>query len=156
MGAVYSQARERTSRAMAWPCLLCLVLLTSGCANLTPMASLTAEDDVTGSIIGAAAPPSTPPQFPTLGKDDWIVADAALASALDPQGVGAAVAWENPLTGARGSMTPIGAVYEADGLICRAFLAEIGGKAPAQRLQGRGCRGADARWAVSDLKPFGS
>ena len=153
MDAVYRQARERTSRALAWPGLLCLVLLISGCASVAPMVNLS-EEDVTGSIVGPA-PLSTPPQFPTLGKDDWIVAHAALASALDPQGIVATVPWENPLTGARGSMTPVGAVYEADGQTCRAFVAEIGGKAPARRLQGRGCLGADDQWAVSDLKPFG-
>ena len=128
--------------------------MTSGC--LGPMASLTTEEDVTGSLPIGVAPLSMTPAFPALGEDDAVQASAALARALDPQGIVGTVVWENPGSGTRGSMTPIGAVYEADGQLCRAFLAEIGGKAPAQRLQGRGCRGANGQWSVSDLKPFGS
>jgi surface antigen len=114
------------------------------------MSSLMAEDDTTGSIIADRSP------LPALSMEDWTQASAALSLALDPQGAGAAIAWENPASGARGSITPVGAVYEVEGRICRAFLAEIGGKIPARRLQGRGCQGADGQWAVSDLKPFGS
>jgi hypothetical protein len=51
-------------------------------------------------------------------------------------------------------MTPVGPIYAVDGLVCRAFLADLGGKAGALRLQARGCRGADGQWAVSDVKPF--
>jgi hypothetical protein len=46
--------------------------------------------------------------------------------------------------------------YVADGQTCRAFLADIEAKAPARRLQGRGCRIGDGPWVVSDLKPFAS
>ncbi len=91
-----------------------------------------------------------------LSAEDWAIASKALAGALDPQGAGSAVAWENAASGMRGAMTPVGAVYDADGQTCRAFLAEISGRAPAQRLQGRGCREGQGAWAVSDLKPFGT
>jgi hypothetical protein len=153
MRSVYRQTRERTSQALAWTALLCLVLTTGGCMNAGPMASFMAEDDVTGSIStpGAGAAP-----LPLTNPDDWAPVRAALAQALDPQGGGAVATWENPGTGARGSILPVGAVYEADGQMCRAFVAEIDGKAPARRLQGRGCRGVDGQWTVSDLKPFGS
>ncbi len=158
MSAVYSQARKGASHALARAGLLCLALAASGCAGVTPFASLTASDDVTGSIPSAtptaAAPPSPAPM--ALSPDDWGYAQGALARALDPQGPAAAVAWSNPASGQRGEITPVGAVYVAEGQVCRAFLAEIAGHEPLRRLQGRGCRGSDGLWSISDVKPFGA
>jgi len=117
------------------------------------MSSLMADEDVTGTISKPAAGASP---VPIISLDDWIPVRAALAIALDPQGSGAVAMWENPVTGARGSIMPVGAIYEVEGQMCRAFLAEIVSKAQARRLQGRGCRAGDGQWAVSDLKPFAS
>ena len=155
MGAVYRQSRQRTSRAVARMALLCLVLTTGGCMNAGPMASLMTDEDVTGSIQVAASGLSASP-LPLLSPDDWTAASKALDAALDPQGSGVAVVWENPASGKRGTMTAVGATYAADGLTCRAFLADIGVGAPDRRLQGRGCRTEGGQWAVSDLKPFSS
>jgi hypothetical protein len=124
------------------------------------MVSQMTEDDVTGTISAASSSPASlsheAPPIPAPSAQDWPIARLALASALDPQGAGAMVSWENPASGARGAITPVGAIYVADGQTCRAFLADIGGKAPARRVQGRGCRDANGQWVVSDLKPFGA
>ena len=152
MRAVYRQSRERASHALAGAAVLCLSLTLGACVS-TPMPGLVSMEDMTGSIP-ASTPEASP--LPVLSGDDWIFASKALASALDPQGVGSAVAWESASSGVHGSMTPVGAVYEADGQTCRAFLAEISGRASMQRLQGRGCRQGRGAWAVSDLRPFGS
>ena len=154
MRAVYGQSRERTSRSLARTIILCLGLGLGGCTSTGPFASLTAGDDVTGSIP-LAAPASTPNQM-ALGPDDWAYAQGALARALDPQGAAVAITWNNPTSGLRGEITPVGAVYVAEGQVCRAFLAEIGGQEPVRRLQGRGCRGSEGLWAVSDVRPFGA
>ncbi len=153
MGAVYSEARNGASHALARAAVLVLALAASGCSGVTPFASLTAADDVTGSI---PAPATVAPAQMSLSPDDWAYAQGALARALDPQGAAAAVAWNNPTSGMRGEITPVGAVYVAEGQVCRAFLAEIGGKEPARRLQGRGCRGSEGLWSISDVKPFGA
>lgn len=150
MRSVYSQSRKRTSRGLAAAALLCLALGLGGCNSTGPMASLVAEDDVTSSI------PAPPPPPPAFNAQDWALASKALEAALDPQGPGGPIVWENAASGARGTMTPVGFVYQSEGQTCRAFLAEIGGKAPGQRLQGRGCREGQGAWVVSDLKPFGS
>jgi len=155
MSAVYSQVRKGASHALARAALLCLSFAVSGCSSVTPFASLTASDDVTGSIpLSASATPASAPM--ALSPDDWGYANGALARALDPQGPAAAVAWSNPASGLRGEITPVGAVYVAEGQVCRAFLAEIEGKEPLRRLQGRGCRGSDGLWSISDVKPFGA
>jgi surface antigen len=156
MSVVYSQVRKGASHALARVAVLCLALAASGCAGVTPFASLAGSEDVTGSIPIAAsvAPTSPPPAQMALSPDDWGYAQGALARALDPQGPATAVPWSNPASGLRGEITPVGAVYVAEGEVCRAFLAEIAGQEPVRRLQGRGCRGSDGLWSISDVKPF--
>ena len=157
MRKVYSHAKKGASHGLARAASLCLALAVSGCAGVTPFASLTQSDDVTGTIPAAApAAPNVAPAQMALSPDDWAYAQGALARALDPQGAATAVTWNNPTSGLRGEITPVGAVYVAEGQVCRAFLAEIAGQEPVRRLQGRGCRGAEGLWAVSDVRPFGT
>ena len=155
MRAVYSQVRKGASHALARTAILCLALTASGCSGVTPFASLAQSDDVTGSIPSSAPVTPAPAQM-ALSPDDWAYAQGALARALDPQGAAVAVTWNNPTSGLRGEITPVGASYVAEGQVCRAFLAEIAGKEPVRRLQGRGCRGAEGLWAVGDVRPFGT
>lgn len=60
-----------------------------------------------------------------LGAEDWRRASAALAVALDPQGNGRPVKWDNPETTLRGSVNPTGLPYVSNDLVCRDFLASI-------------------------------
>ncbi len=106
-------------------------------------------DDITGSIDKPV-----PALSSILDPEDWRRAHAALGVALDPQGNGALVNWDNPQSGVRGTFTPVGQAYPSNDSICRAFLADIGGKAAARQLQGVGCREKDGEWRVSDLKPW--
>ncbi len=110
---------------------------------------MVSNDDVTGSIDRP-----TPSLAAILEPDDWRRAHAALGVALDPQGNGALVNWDNPLSGSRGAFTPVGAAYPSEDRICRAFLTEIGGKAAARQMQGVGCRDKSGEWSVNDLKPW--
>jgi len=89
-----------------------------------------------------------------LDAEDKRRALAALATALDPQGEGGAVAWENPQTSAKGAFTPVGHAYPSDGKICRAFLAEVGAKEPAERLQGTACREKSNDWTLTVIGPW--
>ncbi len=114
-----------------------------------PLPPIISYDDVTGSIDKPA-----PSLASSLDPEDWRRAHAALGVALDPQGNGAPVAWDNPLSGVRGTFSPVGAAYPSDESVCRAFLAEIGGKAAARHLQGVGCRDKAGEWRVADLKPW--
>jgi surface antigen len=103
-------------------------------------------EDVTGSIRKPAV------DLPLrLDAEDRRRAFAALATALDPQGEGAEVTWENPQTGARGGFTPVGLAYPIDGKVCRAFLAEVGGNEQLQRLQGTACRERTNDWSLSQI-----
>lgn len=120
-----------------------------GCSTSIPLPSLLSNDDVTGSIDKPAAELSK-----TLDPEDWRRARAALGVALDPQGSGAIVNWDNPGSGVKGAFTPVGAAFPSGDRICRAFVAEVGGKAPARELQGVGCREKNSDWTIDDLKPW--
>jgi surface antigen len=118
----------------------------SGCATSLRVPSFSAE--VTGSIAAPASPLS-----PSLDPEDWRRAKGAMGLALDPQGNGAPVSWDNPQTGARGGFTPAGAAYARDDKICRAFTAELSGAASAAKLQGTACRDSSGDWTIGALHP---
>jgi hypothetical protein len=127
----------------------------SSCSVAIPVASSNksamwngSPDDATGSI---AKPP--PKLSRRLDTEDVRRATAALSTALDPQGSGASVNWDNPQSGAKGSFTPLGQAYPLDGKICRAFLADVSVGDGAERLQGAACREKTAEWALTEVKP---
>jgi surface antigen len=127
-------------------------LALGGCSIAVPSSSPSAlwrDDDITGSI------PKKPEGLSrTLDAEDSRRATAAMGTALDPQGSGASVNWDNPQSGARGSFTPVGQAYPLDGKICRAFLADVTTKDQQERLQGAACREKTAEWTLQDVKPW--
>jgi surface antigen len=72
--------------------------------------------------------------------------------ALDPQGPGTQVSWDNPDTAMKGSFTPTGAPYVKNDEICRAFSAHLSGPAAAS-LQGAACRPSGGEWTIKEIKP---
>jgi surface antigen len=66
-------------------------------------------------------------------------------------------AWENPETGARGSVTPLAQAYAADdGRTCRDFLASYVNGRTESWLQGAACKAGRGRWEIHSLKPWRS
>ena len=118
--------------------------LASGCSLSFPLPGLTADATPTGSIDRTAALLSR-----SLDPEDLRRARAALAVALDPQGNGARVAWQNPQTGARGAFAALAPPFADQDRVCRTFAGEI---VPAgtgeRRLSGSACRDGDGTWRV--------
>ena len=82
---------------------------------------------------------------------DLVVASAATTTLLDYRDGGP---WENPDTGARGTITPLATPYRDGGIECRDFLASyVHDKAEAW-MQGEACRNGFGRWEVRDFKPW--
>ena len=108
------------------------------------------EPEVTGAITPRAA--VVPTLSPDLNEEDWRRAKSALGLALDPQGPGTLVSWDNPESALKGTFTAKGAPYVKDDEICRAFTAHVSGS-PAQSLQGFACRPSGGDWAIKDIKP---
>jgi surface antigen len=106
------------------------------------------EPEVTGAIASHAAVPLSP----DLNEEDWRRAKAALGVALDPQGPGTQVSWDNPASAMKGSFTPMGAPFVKNDDICRAFAAQLSGPSAAS-LQGTACRPSGGEWAIKDVKP---
>jgi surface antigen len=62
--------------------------------------------------------------------------------------------WENPETGARGSVTPLAQAYSSDGRTCRDFLASYVNGRSESWLQGAACQSGQGRWEIHTLKPW--
>ena len=109
-------------------------------------------DDITGSIARNRAGKPAIKLSKSLDSEDLRRATAALSTALDPQGSGASVKWENPNSGAKGSFTPSGQAFPVEGKICRAFTGEIYSGQDEEKLDGSACREKSDDWALSDVK----
>jgi hypothetical protein len=82
---------------------------------------------------------------------DLAVASAATTTLLDRRDGGP---WENPVTGARGTITPLAAAYRDNGVECRDFLASYVHEKAEAWMQGEACRNGAGRWEVRSLKPW--
>ncbi len=63
--------------------------------------------------------------------------------------------WENPQSGAKGTVTPLADSYRMEGALCRdsssqAYVAE----GEESWMQGEACRGGKGKWEVRRLKPW--
>ena len=108
------------------------------------------DSDLTGSITVPAkdAPPT---------ETDLAFARNAASDVLSKGDKDASQHWENPETGARGSVTPIAQSYAAeDGRKCRDFLASYVNGSTESWLQGAGCQSSHGRWEIHTLKPWRS
>ncbi|HEY0331620.1 MAG TPA: RT0821/Lpp0805 family surface protein [Rhodopseudomonas sp.] len=108
------------------------------------------EGDVTGSI--GAASHAANNDGPT--EADLALARNAASDVLTKGDRDSSQPWENPSTGARGSVTPLASVYSTDGRSCRDFLASFVKDRSESWLQGSGCRTASGQWEIHTLKPW--
>jgi surface antigen len=133
----------------AQACLLgCLAALLAGCSMSFPISPLLgSKEDSTGTIPKA-------PIANLLEPEDWRRAKAALSTALDPQGNGSLVGWDNPDSGNKGSFIPVGKAYPLNAGICRVFLAELNRKGDEQSLQGTACSEKGGDWMIAEAKPW--
>jgi surface antigen len=130
-----------------------IVSALCGCSGpILSFQSETAEEPrsepvVTGSISKI---PSTFGK--DLGQEDWRRAHAALTVALDPQGNGKPVKWDNPDTAMRGSVNPTGLPYVSNDEICRDFLASVVAPKASRFVRGTGCKPSGGTWELKRLK----
>lgn len=131
---------------------MCLGLGLAGCSqplllfrgSPEPEAAVK-EPTTTGSI-------EQPKTFgPDLNGEDWRRAHAALTVALDPQGNGRPVKWDNPDTGLYGSVNPTGLPFVSDDRICRNFLASVVGSEKSRFVRGTGCKPSGGEWSLQAM-----
>jgi len=109
------------------------------------------DKQATGSIGPAVAAPARPVLPASLDEEDSRRAMGALGIALDPQGNGATVHWDNPVSKAHGLVTPVGFAYPDNGVICRKFAARFETRTGAESRTGAACRDKNAVWTLTDL-----
>jgi len=145
-------ARSRLWRGVGLAAALTLALSGGGCSLSGQFDSLFGSDksDQTGSIT-----PSGNKQTAELPPDaDLAYARAAVSEVLSRGRKDASLPWENPRTGARGTVTPIASAYTQEGKTCRDFLASyVKGKSEAW-LQGEACKQDKGVWEVRAFKPW--
>lgn len=127
-------------------------MATSGCSLAMKLPSFQTEPEMTASIT-----PATAPLSPNLDAEDWRRAQAAFSLAVDPQGSGQVVNWENPATKRKGSFIPAGNLVLAENTVCRPFRATLvepaNGKSQETHHVGRACRTGPGEWAMREIAP---
>jgi hypothetical protein len=112
------------------------------------------KDDENVASTGSLKPSATPKPTEQPGETDLAFARAAASEVLAKGGKDTSMPWENPNTGARGTITPIATAYTRDGFACRDFLASYVKDGTEAWLQGEACRQHHGRWEVRALKPW--
>jgi 17 kDa outer membrane surface antigen len=148
-------APARLWRAVPLAAGLTLALAVGGCSISTgqfdSLFSGSDKSDTTGSITpppGAKGVGELPPDA------DLAFARAAASDVLNRGGTNASAPWENPRTGARGTVTPIASAYTQDGHTCRDFLASYVQGSSQAWMQGEACKQSKGAWEVRALKPW--
>jgi surface antigen len=103
------------------------------------------EPEVTGSVRQAARAPT---------ESDLAFARNAASDVLTKGDKDSSQSWENPQTGARGSVTPLAQAYSSEGRMCRDFLASYVNGTSESWLQGAACKSGQGRWEIHTLKPW--
>lgn len=125
--------------------------LSGGCSLTMHLTSLSEDSEMTASIPTRAVDRLDP----SLDDEDWRRASSALSLAVDPQGPGLAVNWDNPLSKRKGSFAAAGDLVLSQETICRPFTASVfqpGGK--ESKHTGQACRLGPGEWSLrSDTAP---
>lgn len=131
-----------------------ILALGSGACSLSPQ-----FDSVFGSNApertGSITPPPGAKPVDEMPPDaDLAYTKAAVSEVLSRGKKDTSQPWENPRTGARGTVTPIASAYVEGGQTCHDFLASyVTGEAQAW-LQGEACKPTKGAWEVRSLKPW--
>ena len=161
--ASYSGRGHTRLRLPTVAVLACLGFTGGGCAMSNQFGSLMGgarqddgsafakADDVTGSIQakgteggGSNLPPET----------DLVYARAAVKEVLGHGAKTLSAPWENPQTGARGTVTPVATSYPHEGMTCHDFLASYVKAGDQTWLQGEACRSGRGDWEVRSFRPW--
>jgi len=146
------QRHAAAKRLAAVAFSLGLALSGSGCSSSYQLDSLFAKrDGENQSAPRRLARPKSATD--ALAQADWVFARAAVAEVLNTGGSHVSAPWENPGTGARGTVTPLASAYTREGITCRDFLASYVKDGSESWLEGSACQAGRGNWEVRDLWP---
>jgi len=131
---------------------LTLALSAGGCSFSYQLDNLFTKKDE-GERTGALRSlPRVAAELPA--EADLAIARAAVSEVLARGGKDSSLPWENPHTGARGTITPLTSADNQDGGTCRDFLASYVKNGAESWLQGEACPAERGRWEVRSLRPW--
>jgi surface antigen len=110
------------------------------------------DGDITGSL--PLQPPASANAKGVLSPVDWAIAKSALREVLGRAQAGSSQPWENPTTGARGTVTPVAAIYDKDGFPCRNFIVSGVRDGRETWYEGTACRIHRGNWDVVMTRPL--
>jgi hypothetical protein len=133
------------------PWLLVLALTGGGCSLAYRLdTTLGKRDGADQADSHRSVPPNATVEIPS--ESDLAMARAAVSEVLIKGA--SSVPWENPKTGARGTVTPLASLYSQNGISCRDFLASFVKNGSESWLQGAACRAKRGTWEVRNLRPW--
>jgi surface antigen len=134
------------ARRSATAALLLWVAACSLPEQAAAIRGLDHDGDVTGTLAAEQMGEAT-----GITNSD-IAAAGGAASALFEQDSAATARWENPLTGASGTVSALASAYRDGGETCRDFLSSYVRLKSQAWLQGEACLAGSGRWNVRDLR----
>lgn len=158
--ATGSPSRKR--RGVPWArrcgasvCAIAIALAVSGCSFAYQLDNLFAKkDEGAAEHSGSLRPVAPRPAAEAPAEADLAIARAAASEVLSKGGKDVSMPWENPGTGARGTITPLASDYSQDGTTCRNFLASYIRNGAEVWLHGAACRAERGKWVVRNLRPW--
>ncbi len=151
-------SRNRRARAQLAFLWLALAMMSSACSLTMNIPGFGGDEEETTAGI---APAHVSVFAIPLDEEDWRRANAALSLAVDPQGAGLPVNWDNPASKRHGRFEPAGSLAVVGNTVCRPFRALVVQK-PLDKIasrevthEGQACRTGPGEWAMRDMKPSG-
>ncbi len=133
--------------------LCAAALCAGGCSTSYQLGSFFGKDETKADQTAVVSPVVTPAKLDRRTEKDLALAKAAAVSLLSNGAKDASTSWQNPRTGARGTVTPIAAAYAQNGTMCQDFLASHVQGTSEVWYQGGACRHGRA-WEVREFKPL--
>lgn len=131
---------------MAWGCA------AAGCSAKLP--AVAGKDDEKPAHTGAILSPPSPEGTGLPPASDLAYAKAVATEVVSRDSQDVSLPWENPASGARGTVTPLTVAYRVDGEVCRDFLASYVADGTESWFQGEACREAKGKWEVRRMKAW--
>jgi surface antigen len=164
-----SGERKPQAHASLWrfAALVGVAAFLGGCSVSMPIGSLFGDDETekkatTGAVNGqpyaaALAPALTGKAAlsPKMDAEDARRSQSALALALDPEGKGVPVNWDNPQSGSKGSFRSVGDYFLVGNQLCRRFAADFTMTSAASAYDGQACRSGPQSWVIVEANAQG-
>jgi len=125
----------------------------SGCSMGTMFSKEPKKDDAS-DVTGSIGPILRSHDDTNLTDADLALARNAASDVLTRGQKDVSQPWENPETGARGSVTPLASTYTNEGRTCRDFLASYVRGVNEGWLQGEACQQGKGPWEIRSMKPW--